>query len=349
MKSGSSKIIISENFSFPFDEGSKKILLYLYDVLGSHMDWQFITELDNDTKNFDIKKISLGKFFLSTELRRVIKDYSPDFIVYLPEASYTFNSFLRAKIFKLLNKKSKVIVIGNQKRRFNKVFSYCLKFLKPDLLFIFDENAKDFFSRKNFNVKIIPPVVDLEKFIPAKNDLKRLLRQKYGFKNESKIVLHVGHLKGTRNVERLIDIQKMDGFQAILVGSTSTQQDYNLKERLRKKGLVIMDSYIENIEEVYQLSDIYYFPVEKDNAAVDMPLSILEAMACNLPVVTTTFGALNNYFDEDKYFRYYDTLRLDIDLIKNIPLNNVNNREKVKCFSRSNLANTIIKGCNNLL
>jgi glycosyltransferase involved in cell wall biosynthesis len=38
-----------------------------------------------------------------------------------------------------------------------------------------------------------------------------------------------------------------------------------------------------------------------------MPLSVLEAMACNLPVVTTRFGGLADCFADGDGFRFVDS------------------------------------------
>jgi len=57
-----------------------------------------------------------------------------------------------------------------------------------------------------------------------------------------------------------------------------------------------MDRYIKKIEEIYQLSDCYIFPITFEGGGISILLSVLEAMACNLPVVTTKFGGLPAIF-----------------------------------------------------
>jgi glycosyltransferase involved in cell wall biosynthesis len=51
------------------------------------------------------------------------------------------------------------------------------------------------------------------------------------------------------------------------------------------------------------LADCYVFPVQPGDS-ISMPLSVLEAMACNLPVVTTCFKGLTNFFDQSPSFRF---------------------------------------------
>ena len=55
------------------------------------------------------------------------------------------------------------------------------------------------------------------------------------------------------------------------------------------------------------MSDLYVFPVVNNTEAIDMPLSVLEAMSCSLPVISTRFGGLVDYFEEDTGFRYFNT------------------------------------------
>ncbi|MGB9880592.1 MAG: glycosyltransferase, partial [Anaerolineae bacterium] len=45
---------------------------------------------------------------------------------------------------------------------------------------------------------------------------------------------------------------------------------------------------------------------EEDTAAIEMPLSVLEAMSCNLSVITTPFGGLPDFFSEGKGLLYWN-------------------------------------------
>jgi len=54
----------------------------------------------------------------------------------------------------------------------------------------------------------------------------------------------------------------------------------------------IIDKYIDDIYEVYAMSDVYLFPIKSKNSAIDVPLSIIEAKEMNLPVIASNIGSV---------------------------------------------------------
>ena len=312
--------LISEALSAPFDEGTKNIAFFLHRELEMKKNVLSLTKEGNNVDNLKVIKIGLNKLFLNNKLRLLLKAYSPDIILYIPENSCTFNSFLRAKILKLISGKIKVVMLGVQHVKYTYIQNILLtKFLKPDLLLLLGRSDVDFFVKKGMNVKILPPAVDSIKFCPAKEEEKKKLRAEYNIPQSKIVVLHVGHIKTNRNIECLLKIQKINDMQVVIVSSTSKGTDNNLKNRLMKEGIQVIDGFIPDISKIYKMSDIYIFPVFDNTAAIEMPLSVLEALACNLPVITRRFGGLVNYFKEDVGFRYFDT---DDELVKIIKLFN---------------------------
>lgn len=301
-------VLISEALSLPFDEGIKNAAYAIYTHLRSDARLLAVTNVGNETGNLDIIRLSLNRVFLSLPLRKLLRDFSPDIILYLPEASATFNSFLRARVLKYMYSPAQVMMLSTQSRTYTVLQDFLIRsVLSPDMLFVQNRTDAALFSGKGIDTRLLPPAVDSRRFSPPGTDEKDRIRKQYGISATSKVVLHIGHIKAGRNIEWLREIQSIDNCQVVIVGSTSTKKEDRVKQRLEEAGVMVIDRYIEDISTMYKMSDIYVFPVTSSLNAIDMPLSVLEAMACNLPVITTRFGGLVDVFHEDSGFRYVDS------------------------------------------
>jgi glycosyltransferase involved in cell wall biosynthesis len=149
-----------------------------------------------------------------------------------------------------------------------------------------------------FRVGFVPGGVDVERFSPVPAERKAALRAKHELNPSAFTILHVGHVSGLRNIESLPWVKQALACQVILVASSLHSENQGLLDSLRERGVIVLDRYLPKIEEVYQLSDCYLFPVVSEQASIEVPLSVLEAMACNLPVVSTRFGGLPELFQE---------------------------------------------------
>lgn len=146
--------------------------------------------------------------------------------------------------------------------------------------------------------------VDTERFRPVSAVEKKALREKYGLPVDKTIVLHVGHLNVKRNVEQLLAVN--ESAHAVLVASTYApdNKDAQLKQRLlQKENLTLIDKFLPNIEEIYQLADVYLFPVVASHKCIDVPLSALEAAACGIPVVTTPYGEMTELIGKPGFYQ----------------------------------------------
>jgi glycosyltransferase involved in cell wall biosynthesis len=179
-----------------------------------------------------------------------------------------------------------------------------LRMVKPDLTLVQDHTARYLFVQAGYSVADLPNGVDIERFRPAAPEVKVALRVKYGFDPEARIVLHVGHLQTERNLGALRSLPPA-GVQVLVAGSVYMGTDESLIARLRKQKLQVLCGYQPRIEELYMLADCYVFPPELGNS-LTTPLSVLEAMACNLPIVTTRFPGLVQAFEENGCFCFVD-------------------------------------------
>lgn len=346
-------LFISEALSAPFDEGIKNVAFSIHKQLNVKTGTVSITKDGNDTDGLSIQKIPLNKLFFSCKLNKYLKEYSPDIILYLPEASVTFNSFIRAKVLKLMSSRSKVVIVGVKHIEYTENQRKIIKtILRPDLLLLLGRFEIDFFIDVGMKVKVLPPAVDSDKFSAATEEEKSLLRTEFNIPEDKTVVLHVGHIRSTRNVESLLEVQKIEGVQVIIVGSTSTSVENEIRERLEKEGVRVMNRAVPDISKIYKISDIYVFPVMNKIACIDMPLSVLEASACNLPVMTTRFGGLVEHFKEDAGFQYFGSVDELVQMVRagrNMDKTKICNNIKVAPFTWNRFADEILNACGELV
>jgi len=236
-------------------------------------------------------------------------------------------------------------MVSLQPRRYGRVSGYLIPRLCPDMIFVQNETSLRQLSGLGCKVGQVASGVDLNKFAPVNRDRKTELRTKYGLNPESFTVLHVGHITGGRNIELLADVSRQADAQVILVGSSLIHEDRaEMTTRLKEQGIIILDKYLSNIEEIYQLADCYLFPVFSEKSSIGTPLSVLEAMACNLPVVTVRFGRLPQLFEEGQGLFFADDeegLVQRVTGVKNI--NGCHTREKVAECSWERVASDILE------
>jgi glycosyltransferase involved in cell wall biosynthesis len=105
-------------------------------------------------------------------------------------------------------------------------------------------------------------------------------------------------------------------------------------QRLEDVGFHLFKGYQPHIEEFYRLADCYVFPTQPGNS-LSMPLSVLEAMACNLPVITQRFQGLEQVFAPGNGLTFIDCAD-DISACVETALNSAtasHTREMVLSFS----------------
>jgi glycosyltransferase involved in cell wall biosynthesis len=188
-----------------------------------------------------------------------------------------------------------VAMLALQPRRYDALTRLAVRFIHPRLIITQSAGMASQLAAVGCSIATMRSGVDADRFTPATAGERRRLRLELGLSPDAYIVLHVGHINTNRNVQALALLQNA-GCQAVLVGSTSTPQDDSLSHRLQEQGVIVVRSHVTNIASYYRAADCYVFPVMSNEAAIALPLSVLEAMACDLPVVTTPFGDLPALF-----------------------------------------------------
>ncbi len=269
------RIYLLADYSGNADEGMKKTALCYQKILAQR----------HQVTSRDIRTVLHPAFW-----RELRKD-KPHIVHYIPGP--TLLSFILMKAIKMSCPGSRAIMSAMHPAfyGFFSLFTPLIRLLKPDLLLVQSTKTEQMFHRLGCNTAYLPSGVDVSRFSPVTAGARRQLKDKYGLSQDKFVVLHIGHLNKTRNIEVLSQLQQGEA-QVVIVASTTTRVKDDISRKLKESGCLILTGYQPRVEELYQLADCYVFPTTDKRGSVELPLSVLEAMSCNLPVVTTRFGAL---------------------------------------------------------
>ncbi|HIW22047.1 MAG TPA: glycosyltransferase family 4 protein [Candidatus Dorea intestinavium] len=147
-------------------------------------------------------------------------------------------------------------------------------------------------------------------------------RKKFNIATDEKIVVFVGRLSEEKGITQLLESVsyiKKRNFKVLIVGSlihnqkvmdTYQQKLYNMSKNLENK--ICFTGYIDQDELplIYNIADVAVLPSMWDEPA---GLTMVEAMSCGTPVVTTKSGGIPEYVG-----RFGVTLERDDKLVMNI-------------------------------
>lgn len=307
------------------DEGYAKVVHELGNALRRHVSVvAYVTgEPRADPAGFPPKRGRSGvdrmRALLSRRLRADLRAANPETVVYVSRSSITFTALLRSRLLKVLGGKARLVMIGLQPRHLGRGSRLLSRWLWPDLVLVSTEAERAGMRRLGAPVERMVTGVDLVRFRPARPGEKRALRRKFGIPQESRVLLHVGHMTDGRNLEALLPLADQPATTVVVVASSQrTAGSDRLEARLRAHGIVLLHGYLPDIDEVYRMADCYVFPTASTDYAIAMPLSVLEAIASDLPVAALRFGALPEQFGDVEGVLLVDTSGELVDAVSRL-------------------------------
>jgi glycosyltransferase involved in cell wall biosynthesis len=270
----------------------------------------------------------------SKKILRDIRSFKPDIVHFV--LSPTTIGILSAKFLASINPGVKSIVSAVHP---SLIDSRLLGLFKPDMVLAQSNRSARLLDKLGFDVKILTNGVDIERFRPVDEETKKNLRGFYGIGRDEFVVLHVGPMKRKRNLGVLAEIQKSGYAQVLVVGREGERIDNALVRRLEETGCIVWIRHFPNIENIYQISDFYVFPTLNEKACIETPLSVLEAMACNLPIISTRFGALTEMFSEGDGVHFLASNQGVVEVLGRAKISNeiTATRDKVISYSWSEI------------
>jgi glycosyltransferase involved in cell wall biosynthesis len=153
----------------------------------------------------------------------------------------------------------------------------------------------------------IPNSVDAAVFRPVNDAEKQALRDRLGIPRERRIATFTGRLVTTKGLPSLLRAWKIVAARQpdallLLVGSGGLGIQ-NCEDALRTfvrrnrlEDCVHFTGSVDNVHEYLQASDLFVFPSEREAFGI----SIIEAMACGLPIVTTAVDGIKDVVRPDQ-------------------------------------------------
>ncbi len=138
-------------------------------------------------------------------------------------------------------------------------------------------------------IEVIPNFIDLDRFKKQKKDHFR----KAICPDDEKLLVHTSNFRKVKRVDDVIEVfnnvRKVVPAKLLLVGDGPER--FHVEELVREK--CAMDSVrflgkLEAVEEVLSVCDLFLMTSEKESFG----LAALEAMACEVPVISTNAGGL---------------------------------------------------------
>lgn len=176
----------------------------------------------------------------------------------------------------------------------NKAFAPVVAFSinKSDGVTAVSESLKkqtlEYFNIEN-EIKVIYNFIDLDRFKRIDKDhFKKAIAP-----NGERIIVHTSNFRKVKRIEDVIyvfkEIYQEIPSKLLLIGDGPER--YHLEELCRKIGLCHEIRFLgkqDAVEELLAIADLFIIPSEKESFG----LSALEAMACEVPVISTDVGGL---------------------------------------------------------
>jgi len=277
------RICLAGHFGSELDEGVRSV--------GTQIGRELIKRTSNDILMININKMIGWKKVIA---------FNPDVIHFI--LSPTVGGLWAAKLLSLLNPGAKTIVSAIHPSIPCKSL---LRILRPDLVLVQTNLSMRVFQRLGYKTEFLPNGVDVERFKPIDSERRKELRNEYGLPEDKKIIVHLASFTEKRNLLILSELQDK-GTQVVIVGREKEKIDMNVVSSLQSAGCKIWIRHFSKIEEILGIADCYVFPTVDPSACIETPLSILEAMSCNLPIITTRFGSIPELFEEGEGLRFFN-------------------------------------------
>ncbi len=185
------------------------------------------------------------------------------------------------------------------------------KILFGDLIVTYSDYAKEKLEKFGFqNVRRIYPGIDLDLHSPASK--KPEMMEKFNINENDFVINFTGEFARLGAIDDVVDsfmdlAKEHPNFKLFLACRIKNDRDKTKKEEIERKikeagyadrvAFAYDQSYV--MADVYNLADISVFPVRDMKGKFDIPLAVIEAMACGKPVIASSLERLKYFLNSE--------------------------------------------------
>ena len=310
-------LLVTRPIAPPWDEASKNFAFYLAKTL-SAFNFYLLTNgfLPNLPAHIHQKPIYTSNklsYFQKIRLLKLVRMRNHFDIIHFMLTPNKLNAFS----FKTFVKSQRAKTIQTIATLREDLFSDddFKDILFGDLIITYSDYAKNKLVAFGFrNVARIYPGIDLAHY--RKKEKKSEYMQKYGFSSSDFIINFTGEYSrlGAMDdvVQSFVEISKsIPNAKLSLAVRIKNKQDAAKKKEIveifQKNNLLgrvaFHDDGTYEMPDIYNLSDISIFPVRDMIGKFDVPLAVIEAMACEKPVIISDLPILAEFAKEENSVR----------------------------------------------
>jgi len=180
------------------------------------------------------------------------------------------------------------------------------KIIFADLVITYSDYAKNKLTKLGFkNVQRIYPGIDVQLYSPATKNLSTLALFK--IKQDDFVISYQGEYTRLGATDTIVAslpqlFKEIPNAKFIFANRIKNEKDAVKKaqviETLKKNGIiekVVFTDTFSDMPKIYNLSDVVIFPAQNMYGKFDVPLVVIEAMACAKPVVISNLPILQEF------------------------------------------------------
>ena len=160
-------------------------------------------------------------------------------------------------------------------------------------------------------IQTVYPPIDTAVYKPLD---KSQSRRKLGLKRSAKLLLYLGNLRKPRIPEDMIlrlmrKLVRRNPKVELLVFSPKNQENVKRRTEILAKASASnlrqnIKISVRNLSELeksiaYSASDMFLFPMPNSREAIEPPITVLEAMSCGLPVISSNVASVSEIITDE--------------------------------------------------